>query len=59
MLEKVKGRKCRQCKKEFLPKTPWQRFCKRNCHAANLYKKKQALLRRAQKIIEAQERAAS
>ena len=56
MIEKVKRRKCKQCKREFPPKTTWQRFCKRNCHAAFLYQRRMARVRRAERIIAAQEK---
>jgi len=60
MFGKVKSRKkCKGCQKLFFPKTPWQNFCERNCHARSAYAKRAAILRRARRIVAAQEKAAA
>lgn len=61
MAEKLKARKCklRTCRKEFQPVTEWQKFCSVRCRSALANHKKAALLRKAQKQIEAQEKGAA
>lgn len=54
MLVKMKARKCRKCKDEFAPKTEWQKFCSPRCRNQVKNQKKANLLRRAQRIIDAQ-----
>ena len=54
MLIKLKARKCKFCKAEFEPRTSWQQFDKRQCRTSYDTKKHADLIRRAQRIIEAQ-----
>lgn len=55
MRGKLKERKCKKCRAEFQPKTEWQKYCSRRCRAAVYHAERTALIRRALKIIEAQE----
>jgi hypothetical protein len=59
MLIKLKPRKCRRCKAEFQPNKEWQKFCGSRCRRAAQNAKKNEIIRRAQKIIEAQEKGAA
>jgi len=56
MLISLKPRKCKKCKAVFEPKTTWQQFCQRKCRTLYTTEKHAALIRRAQKIIDAHER---
>jgi hypothetical protein len=54
MFPKLKARKCRKCKAEFDPKTDWQKFCGARCRVGAQNARRADILRRAQKIIDAQ-----
>lgn len=59
MIPKVKPKKCRRCKREFVPVSEWQKYCGRACRAAAYYARHSALIRKARKIINAQEQGAA
>ena len=54
---KTKTKKCRRqgCRKEFTPKVEWQKYCSDQCRDAVSNGKRAALLRRALKVLNAQE----
>lgn len=56
MRQKLKPKKCRRakCRKEFQPKTKWQDFCCVACRSAVAYRRNADLLKRAEKLLEAQ-----
>jgi hypothetical protein len=47
MRTKLKHLKCKQCRKEFQPKTKWQEFCKPACRTAAYNAKTAELIRKA------------
>ena len=51
----LKPKKCRRCKAEFKPKTEWQKYCSALCRGRVANDRKLELIRRAQKIIAAQQ----
>lgn len=51
--------KRKNCRKEFTPKTEWQKYCRPPCRQAENYEARVKLLRRAQKIVESQEQGAA
>lgn len=50
----LKPRKCRRCKAAYKPNTEWQKFCSPQCKASAANQKKLDLIKRAQRIINAQ-----
>jgi len=60
-MTKLKTRKCalRSCRVEFTPKRYWQKFHTNKCAWTAKNKLNTALIRRAKKSIEAEEREAS
>jgi len=59
LLTKLKDRKCKRCKAVFAPNKEWQKFCTARCRRAALHAKKQEIIRKATRIIAAQEKRAS
>lgn len=61
MPQKLKEKKCRfrHCRKTFQPVTEWQKFCSVKHRSAETYRRDQALIRKADKIIEQQEKGAA
>jgi len=53
MVEKLKARKCRnrKCRKEFAPKTEWQKYCSVRCRAAVVNRRNAALIKKG-KLME-------
>jgi len=58
---KFKPKKCRyrECRALFEPVTEWQKYCCIKHRSAEAYRQAAALVRKAERIIDAQERGAA
>jgi len=56
--KKLKAKKCkyRECRASFQPETEWQKYCCIKHRSAAAYRRAADLVRKAERIIEAQER---
>jgi len=52
MQKKFKAKKCRnrKCKKEFTPRTEWQKFCSVPCRTAVLNRRTAALIKKGRLV---------
>jgi len=61
MTQKLKARKCRnrKCKKEFSPKTDWQKFCSIRCRSAVFNRRNVSLIKKVNaRLVELEQRLA-
>ena len=46
--------KCKQCRKKFVKKTTWQRFCSRLCKVNYLYRKNKDIINARRRAVYAE-----